>query len=185
MVNRQGHAKPVMIEAVQFDPLRIGQWGNDDRGIQRFVQKTDDLGCRGRLSQFQAHIRPRLTKRSYRIGQSPIERAADIAQPDKAGVADCGVLRHADCVMRLTKRLTRFTEKGMTCGGQAQNPVAATLDQNDAQILFQPFDRNRQRWLGHSEAVSRPMKMLLLRDGDELLHLAQVDHAAARRKRRL
>jgi len=177
MINRQGHAKPVVIEAVEFDPLRICQWGNDDRGIERTVQKTVDLGCRGRLAQFQAHIRPCMSKRPYRIGQSSIERAADISQPDKAGEAGGCLPRHTDRVMRLAQRLSRFTEKRMTCRGQAQYPVGTPFDQDDAQILFQPSNRNRQRWLGHSEAVSRTVKMPLLRNGDKLLHFAQIDHA--------
>ncbi len=85
--------------------------------------------------------------------------------------------------MRLTKCLTRFTEKRVTGGGQAHCPVASPLDQHHTQILFQPFNRNRQGRLGHTEAVSRTVEVPLLRNGDELLHFTQIDHEAPRSER--
>ncbi len=80
--------------------------------------------------------------------------------------------------MCLPQRLARFTKERLPCVGQAADPVAAPLDQDHTQIFFQPSYRHRQRRLRHTEAMRGAVEMTFLRNSDELLHLAQVDHAS-------
>lgn len=165
---------------VKLDTRRLRDRGDDDACVERAVPKPDNLGSCRCLAQFQAHVRSCPSERSDRIGQSPIERASDIAEPDEACAPGCRFARRRDRMIGLAQRLARLMQEGQSGFGQAKNAIAAPLDQVDAKILFKPSDRHRQRRLRHSETLSRAVKMTLLGHRDELLHLAKVNHPARR-----
>lgn len=163
---------------MQREPACIRQRRDHNRRIQCSITKAGDLAGRGGLAQFQTHVGARQAERPDRVRKSPVKCASDITEPHKTGATRCRLTRHMDRMLRLLQRHTRFAKKRASGVGKADDPVSAPLDQGHAQIILQPPDRHRQGGLRHAKPMRGAVEMPFLGNGDELLHLPQVNHPA-------
>ena len=59
------------------------------------------------------------------------------------------------------------------CGGDAELTAAATLEQDDPQLILQLLDRDRKRRLRHEAGFRRAPEMSFTRDGKHILQFGQ------------
>ncbi len=178
MVGGQRHAEAIPVEAVQHNASRIRQWRDHHCRVECSIAKAGDLAGRCGLAQFQPHFWARQAEQPDCVRQSPVKCTPDIAEPHETSATRCRLTRHEDRIVRLPQRLARFAKKCATGIRQASNPVTAPLDQGHTQIGFQPLYRHRQGWLRHAKAMRGAVEIFFFGNGNELLHLPQVDHPA-------
>src|SRR5690606_12892604 len=132
----------------------------------------------GRLAQFKSNVRMLRPKPANNTRQTPIKRAAHIAQTHIARSPGGHILRRRDRQFRLAKCFTGVLHKRFSRTLTTTYTIAA-FNQDDIKILFQLTDRTGKWRLRHIQSLRSAMKMELFGNGHELRHCSQADTDSA------
>ena len=171
MRRRQSDGETILIEWDHIEPRFVQERRKEHRDVARSFTQRHHLSGGRRFLEFKPNMRKAAPKGAYRLCQTAIHCATDIGQSEGSHTPGRRIPCCGDGYVRLFNGQPSMREQSLS-GGRQSNDAVAAFQEFGSNLLFQPPDGRRERWLRHVEPLGRTMEMKLLRDGDELPELS-------------
>jgi hypothetical protein len=159
------------------------EWKSNDPEIHAVFQKCRDLPSRRGFLEFQHNSRLTFPEFGNQGRQQLPHSASDKTDAQRTNLPSASTSRERDGAFGLVDRSLRLLAQHFSCRRQTVDPVGA-LEQANAQFRLHLPDRGGERRLSHVQMLSRSPETHGFGDGEELLELAQAQHAISLSYRR-
>ena len=147
--------------------------GADEADVEVAGGERRELVGRRALLELQHDVGPLEHEGAHEVGDDPVERRADEADPEPAGLAGADPARGVERALEPGEHPADVAEQHLARRRERDAPARAR-EERRADGGLQLADRVAERRLGHVQPLRRAAEVELLRDGDEVAEVVEL-----------